>query len=201
MEITDDHMEYAIIQRLQEMLHDRNPRFRVTSAYAYFSAILCWSSQRMRTNIVQDTSASAVAANGVWQQLGDENISDGPWQIVIVDEDDVQIPRVAVAATASRSFRGRTAQQLIKNLRDSVAHGDARNVVPYNANGLLRGFKFKCSDRDKSGNVVWQGTIILGGDDMARIADQLANRFCLALEKASKSQYLKRDVEDIGEAA
>lgn len=201
MEITDDHMEYAVVQRLQEMLHDRNPRFRVTSAYAYFAAILYWSSQRMRTNTVQDNSAAAVAANGVWQKLSDENVSDRPWQVVIAEDEDVQIPRAAIAATASRSFLGRTAQQLIKNLRDAVAHGDARNVVPYNSNGLLRGFKFKCSNRDRARNVVWQGTIILGGDDMVRIANQIGNRFCSALERVSRSRHLKRDVEDIGEAA
>ena len=99
MEITDDHMEYAVVQRLQEMLHDRNPRFRVTSAYACFAAILCWSSQRMRTNTVQDNSAAAVAANGVWQKLSDENVSDRPWKVVIVEDEDVQIPRPAIAAT------------------------------------------------------------------------------------------------------
>jgi hypothetical protein len=155
------------------MLQEQHPRYEVSSVYALFTAILCWSTQRLRTDTKKENSPEARAAANVWADFAREPISLAPWSIDSTD------------------FRGRTADRLIKNLRDAVAHGDARKVEPYHTgtcsklDRTLVGFTFKCED----------GEITLLAVDMAKIAGEVARRFCSAMEEKSRDSCLKEDAE------
>ena len=71
-------------------------------------------------------------------------------------------------------------------LRDTIAHGDARNVEPFNipdgSNRLLAGFTFR-SSRGSKKNVAdaKDMEITLVASDMKQIAEVLADKFCIAL--------------------
>lgn len=173
MEIRDEHIEFAIVQRFREMLQEPHPRYEVSSVYALFTAILCWSTQRLRTDTKKENSPEARAAASVWADFAREPISLAPWCIDSAD------------------FRGRTADRLIKNLRNAVAHGDARKDEPYHTgtrgkpDHTLVGFAFKCEE----------GKIILLAGDMAKIAGEVARRFCSAMEEMSRDSCLKEYAE------
>jgi hypothetical protein len=181
------------------MLQEPHPRYDVSFAYALFTAILCWSTQRLRTDPKKDNSPEARAAANVWEQFKREPIALPPWNITIADRVVSSIENPPGHALASSAFHGRTADQLIRNLRDAVAHGDARKVEPYHTGSrskpdrMLVGFRFKCEDRDQ--NSPWSGEITLLAADLVRIADEVARRFCAAMEKATKYSHLKEDAE------
>jgi hypothetical protein len=207
MEIRDEHVEFAIVERFREMLQEPHAGYEVSSIYALFAAILCWSTQRLRTNPGKDKSTEGLAAAKVWAELEREPISIAPWSIVISDGTAPAAAGSPGRSFASSAFRSHTADRLIKNLRDAVAHGDARKVEPSHAcaddgpERTLVGFTFKCEERDRQG-VTWTGEVTLHGEDMARIAGEVARRFCAAMEKASTDRYLKVDAtKGVKEAA
>lgn len=202
MEITEDHAEYAVVERFRDMLNGSREPYRVTSAYAFFTAILCWSAQRMRSTPEANATACDIAANRLWQGLGGEVITDAPWGIRIATSQATGNgdPPASFVAVASAEFKDHTVDRFIKNLRDAVAHGDARNVRPINHGGKLRGFEFCCSERRKS-KIVWSGKVVLLGNDMVRVADEIAARFCREMEASTKQSYLKVDSRNIEEAA
>jgi hypothetical protein len=104
-----------------------------------------------------------------------------------------------------------TADRLIKNLRDAAAHGDARKVEPYHvgnsgkADRTLVGFTFKCEEGNRQNHqwvATWTGKITLRADDMARIADEIAKRFCWAMDETSRCSSLKEEAtKGVKEAA
>jgi hypothetical protein len=49
-EITKDHVEWAVVDRLRRMLVEEppHPKFNVTQTYALFTTILCWMMERIR---------------------------------------------------------------------------------------------------------------------------------------------------------
>jgi hypothetical protein len=145
MEIKDEHVEFAIVQRFSEMLRERHPRYEVSSIYALFVAILCWSTQRLRTDTKRDLSPEARAAANVWADFAKESISRAPWSIAIVNDMPSSGEKLSGHSFASADFHGHTADRLIKNLRDAAAHGDARKVEPYHT--TIRGKP----DRDLDG--------------------------------------------------
>jgi hypothetical protein len=189
------------------MLQQRHPRYEVSSSYALFVAILCWSTQRLRTDTKKDNSPEACAAANVWAEFEGEPISCAPWSINIVD--DTLSGGETGGSFASADFRDHTASRLIKNLRDAVAHGDARKVEPYHiatkTHRTLIGFTFKCEEghRNKKREWItdWTGTITLHAGDMARIAGEVAQRFCWAMEKMSANSCRKKEATKLEEAA
>jgi hypothetical protein len=208
MEIKDEHVEFAIVQRFSEMLREPHPPYEVSFIYALFVAILCWSTQRLRTED-KDRSPEARAAAKVWTDFEREPIGQAPWSIDIVD--DTLSSGETGHSFASAKFRDHKADRLIKNLRDAAAHGDARKVEPYHVgtrgkpDRKLVGFMFKCEERDLQKNrriVTWSGEITLHADDMARVASEVAKRFCSAMEETSSDSYLKEDAaKGVKEAA
>jgi hypothetical protein len=69
----------------------------------------------------------------------------------------------------------------------------------------LVGFTFKCEEgyrQNRQWIVNWRGEITLRADDMARIACEVAKRFCSAMEETSRYSYLKEDAtKGVKEAA
>jgi hypothetical protein len=209
MEINDEHVEFAIVQRLSEMLREPHPRYEVSSIYALSIAILCWSTQRLRTDTKKDNSPEARAAANVWADFAKEPISRDPWRIAIVD--NTLFGDETGHSFASADFHGHTADRLIRNLRDAAAHGDARKVEPYHIgtrgkpDRTLVGFRFKCEEgfrQNRQWIVTWTGEITLRADDMARIAGEVAKRFCSAMEETSRYSCLNEDAtKGVKEAA
>ena len=201
MEISEDHVEYAVVHRLMTMLAEPRASYEVTETFAHFTAILCWTTQRMRSGST-DVSAAADAARTVWSALKKETISMAPWSITIATPKTTAI----VHSYADVGFEGHTADRLVKNLRDAVAHGDARKIHPLHSPGKsphrkLTGFQFDCEERNGS-KVKWNGRIRLTAPDMRRIGIEIAHRFCKELQKSSGYSYLGEDsAEGVSEAA
>lgn len=201
MEIREEHVEFAIVQRFREMLQEQHPRYEVSSAYALFTAILCWCTQRLRTDPKKENSPEARAAARVWADFAREPIALAPWGIAIADAVVSSSENLSGRSFASSDFHRHTADRLIKNLRDAVAHGDARKVEPYHTGSrtkphrTLVGFRFKCEERDRQGNVTWTGEIVFLAVDLVRIAEEVARRFCTAMEEVSQYSYLREDAQ------
>jgi hypothetical protein len=130
-------------------------------------------------------------AASVFKDLSTGRISEQPWaissaplvRIAGIGTDSVRVPPPS-------NFEDHTPSRFLINLRDAVAPGDARKVLPFNApigtigtERLLAGFTFRCSERHKKNRrkVVWRGEITLLEDDMRRIGGHLAKIYCDAL--------------------
>ena len=51
-QITADHLEWAVVDRLRLMLDGpTHEKFNVTQTYAYFTAIICWVMQHVRISV------------------------------------------------------------------------------------------------------------------------------------------------------
>lgn len=188
-QITDDHVEWAVVDRLRLMLEEPpHKEFNVTQTYALFTGVLCWVMQRIRTGKIESDADRAAA--GMFERLSAQSIGEPPWAIPVAER-IVRLDAHSIHVPAPRNFEDHTAGRFLINLRDAVAHGDARNVLPFNAPAgserLLAGFTFRCSERDKSnrGKIAWQGEITLLEDDMRRIGGHLAKLYCDALRRSN----------------
>jgi hypothetical protein len=186
--ITDDHREWAVVGRLRRMLEEPpHNTFSVTQTYALFTAVLCWVMQRIRNSKIEN-EADRIAAS-VFEHLSSKRISDQPWAISLAPSGRIaRIGTDAFHVQAPSNFEDHTASRFLINLRDAVAHGDARNVSPFNVptERVLAGFTFRCSERHKKDRrkVVWRGEITLLEDDMRRIGGHLAKIYCDALRRS-----------------
>jgi hypothetical protein len=105
-----------------------------------------------------------------------------------------RIGSISVAVPAAENFEKHKIHRFLINLRDATAHGDARNVSPFNlqigSECLLAGFTFACSEF-KDRKIVWEGKITLLEKDMRRIGNHLAKIYCDALRRSE--QYRRDD--------
>jgi hypothetical protein len=171
-QITNEHVEWAVVDRLRQML-DEPPHqtFNVTQAYALFTTILCWVMQRIRRD--------DEIARGVLKKLKEAPIEGDPWGVRLTARlQPVRVP-------APRGFEGRKAERFLINLRNATAHGDASKVVPFNeqirGERLLVGFTFKCDEPGGNRPKTWEGEITLLESDLRRIGRALAKLYCDAL--------------------
>ena len=172
-EIADDHVEWAVVHRLQMMLESPpTTEFNVTQTYALFMTILCWTTQRIRTpdNGSQLGTIDRSAAD-VLKKLNEQFIETHPWSIKI-DE------RCA-------GFRNSSAGHFIIALRGACAHGDGRKIKPYHTKVAgrgqrqLAGFTFQCGKSK---------TITLLEKDMRHIGKLLAGMFCESVQGIAKNR-------------
>lgn len=178
MEIRKEHVEWAVVRRLSKLLDKKHEEFNVTSTYSYFATILCWVTQRVRAD---DQSE----AQRLFEELEKETVED--WGI----HTRAEVPPLSEAAARGvgpfPEFAGRPASKFLVDLRNAVAHGDARTVEPYHlavkgrATVELAGFTFYCEEKTRRGKVVWKGSITLLESDMRRFGLRLADRYCEAL--------------------
>lgn len=175
--ITDEHMEWATVDRMRRMLTDVRGDYKVTHTYALFTTILCWVMQRIRTN---DAGQIDRQAQSVLGTLEKEPISDKPWEICTRGADDQQLVQGFHRHGPFPDFDGFTAARFLAALRNATAHGDARNITPVNRGGILVGHEFSCSEK-KGGCETWSGKIVLKRRDMQRIGKALADCYCAAL--------------------
>jgi hypothetical protein len=199
-EITNDHVEWAVVGRLRLMLMEPpHKTFNVTHTYALFAAILCWVMQRIRNAQNKNDQFAA----DILKKLFNQRIAEKPWSIQ-------GLGRVAylglhsVHVPAPVNFDEHTVGRLLINLRDATAHGDARNVEPFHVEKrnsgerLLAGFTFHCSEKDRKNRrrIAWQGQITLLEDDLRRIGCHLAKTYCDAMrhsEAHRRDGYFGKD--------
>lgn len=185
-QITNDHAEWAVVGRLRDMIEESpHPTFNVTQAYSLFTTTLCWVMQRIRIPPHEISSRDDEIARSLFKKLKGAPIVTDPWRVHVAPIERIEfVGATRVRVPAPQGFEGHTAERLLINLRDAAAHGDARNVSPFNISAsskqLLAGFTFSCvefKDRKK----VWDGTITLLEEDLRRIGTQLAKLYCDAI--------------------
>jgi hypothetical protein len=189
--ISDEHVEWAIVNRLKAML-DEPPQtqFNVTQTFALFSSILLWSKNRAwvagnRAVLGGHADENDRRAHNARMALGKVLITEDPWllstkapQIAILGSDRDEVPS---GARINSDFENLTAEGFFKWLRDAVAHGDARTVTPIHKVSmrtgatLLAGFQFNFEQQYGSPKKL---ELSLYHDDMRRLGSHLADLFC-----------------------
>jgi len=166
-EITKTHAEWAVVDRLRAMLNETpHAEYNVTQSYGLCVAILAWVMQRVRTPASSSNSPEDRAAISVKADLDGQNVEALPWGL---NTDGPEL--------VSSDFKGFTAFNFLKWLRDASCHGDARKVFPKNKDGELIGFKFHMkSDSDQKVR-----SLVLMEADLRRIGSALADMYCKAL--------------------
>jgi hypothetical protein len=204
-QITRDHVEWAVADRLGRMLEEPpHQSFNVTQTYALFTAILCWVMQHIRIKEDHVASKNDKIARDLFRRLKGASIEAEPWRVYIKPTERIEgVGPTRVKVPAPQGFETHTAERFLINLRNATAHGDARRVEPFNTDGLLAGFTFSCAefkDRKKA----WDGKITLLESDMRRIGIGLARLYCDAIrngEPHRRDGYFESDAASINEAA
>lgn len=205
VEITKDHIEWAVVDRLRQMLEAPFPtEFNVTQTYALFTTIVCWVVQRIRVTSVQNEYDRLAAK--LLQELSGQPIDQGPWFIQLNSPRSIAKDGARVDIDPPRGFHGehRFAKRFLINLRDAIAHGDARQILPFHLGESdkqwLAGFTLRCEEKER-GKVVWSGEITLLDDDMRRVGCHLAKIFCSALQRRHGEQFVEEARLCVGEVA
>ena len=172
-EITKTHAEWAVVDRLRSMLNEpSHPEFNVTQAYGLCIAILAWVMQRIRTPDSQASSPEDRAAIAARRNLEHQTVEALPWGL------NTRGPAEEIAVHAD--FKGFSAFDFLKWLRDATCHGDARQVSPFNVGGSLAGFEIRATargDRDR--------LLRLTERDLRRIGNALGSLYCISLQSAA----------------
>lgn len=191
--ITNDHVEWAVVGRLRRML-DEPPHktFNVTQSHALFAAILCWVMQRVRASPGPNPTGADLAAAKLFERLKRDLITKAPWNILAASSDQiVRLGEHSVHVPRAPDFDSHTVDRLLVNLRNAVAHGDARNVHPFNLTvgnkRLLAGFTFHCAETDKRDRkkIIWRGQLTLLEADLRRVGSHLAKLYCDTLRHSA----------------
>jgi hypothetical protein len=204
--IADQHVEWAVLNRLKAML-DTPPKtkFNVTQSFALFSAILLWTKQRAWVGgELHDRpgwfSEADHAARDAREALRTTNIFDAPWSLSKtrprlgrIDERDDAFG--LADERVNSDFENMTAEHFIKWLRDALAHGDGRTIRPIHKPSrrgnktFLAGFEIVFAAARRSERNL---TLSLYHSDMTRIGVILADAFCKAL--SGGDQYFEQEV-------
>ncbi|MGO9171659.1 MAG: hypothetical protein ACLP7P_06805 [Rhodomicrobium sp.] len=174
MEIKKEHVEWAVVHRLSKLLGEKHEEYNVTSAYSSFATILCWVMQRIQPS------------GQLFKDFEKETAED--WGIHTGAKSPPHLQGAALGIGPFPEFAGRKASKFLRDLRNAVAHGDDRTVVPFHrpvnkgrVQAELAGLTFCCEEKDNKGRVVWKGNITLLESDMRRLGTELADRYCKAL--------------------
>lgn len=203
--IRDEHVEWAIVNRLKAML-DEPPQtpFNVTQTFALFSSVLMWSKNRAwiagnNGQLAQLADPADRRAHGVREAMRGTLIVADPWhlsrvapQILLMDvEGQPPVPADGINA----DFEEMSAEAFFKWLRDALAHGDGRTIHPIhkrsarNGEALLAGFRIMFRAEQNAPALL---TLHLFHDDMRRLGSQLAELFCRSL--SGEDQFFEHEV-------
>lgn len=190
---SENEREWAVVDRLATLLvSPPQTEYNVTQTYAFFTSILCWVMERIRTH---GNNEADKLAKAVWTRLGEERAGQPPWFV-----DHRHDTRIAVISgggnTVNRfvEWQDLSAAELLRSLRNATAHGDGRKVAPvlewHENEERLVGFQFDCElrvgvnePRTERWEVIWSGKIILKEPEMIAIGSGLAKMFCDELKK------------------
>jgi hypothetical protein len=197
-EITKEHVEWAVVDRMCQMLvAPPSKNFGVTETYALFTTTLCWVLQHIRIEEAEDQSGKHQAARQLHSQLKSVMACDPPWSVHTNSTPRVdQLNGKGISVPTSKGFEGCSVAKLLIALRNALAHGDSRNVLPFNQGGLLAGFTFSYSNAGRE--------ITLLQSDMQRIGSELARLYCNAVQQGAErydGDNFKADAASIREIA
>ncbi len=187
--ISDEQVEWAIVHRLKAMLDDPpKTEFNVTQAFAHFTAILLWTTRRIR--VAHAVGPADHAAQRAFQNLQRQMIFDPPWSLSRqppnLDNADVLGDRGEVNA----DFAVTTVCDFSVWLRNALAHGDGRSIRPIHKQSRSTGREylvgFVLAENRGPGR-----TLHLYHQDMIRIGRELANNFCQELSQGV--EYFEED--------
>lgn len=134
------------------MLETAKEDYKTTESYALFTTIVCWVMQRARTpanrNRLFDKQAQEVGI-----ALQGSRISSEPWSLTTIPD--------------------MTAFDFFISIRNAVAHGDGRQIRPWNENGVLVGQIIPIVGQE----------LRLCRVDMRRLGCSLAHVFCDTMAK------------------
>jgi hypothetical protein len=208
-QITKDHVEWVVVGRLRLMLEEQPHQvFNVTQTYALFAPILCWVMQRIRIKSHAINNQDDKNAHNLGKKLEGVPAADAPWKIHTAPTTRIEtLGSTRVVLPAPQGFAEHSAQRFLINMRDAIAHGDARIVEPFNTGGLLVGFSFSCAEfegRGRDQRMVWEGKITLLEADMRRVGTHLARIYCDAIrhsERHRRDEHFGGDAGSIKETA
>lgn len=184
--ISEAHAEWAVVDRMRQMMDEPHGDYLATQTYAMFTAVLCWVLQHLRIPKNRQESVKDRAASELWDQMANEAASGAPWLMpVLPDQRTASVGKMTVYVPGAANVADHSAQRLLINLRDAVAHGDARVVRPFNCNDRLVGFTFACRETKTD----WNGELTLLREDMRRIGSVLATRYRDAILEAGLAEH------------
>lgn len=207
--IADNHVEWAVVNRLKAMLdHPPPTKFNVTQSFALFTAILLWTKQRAWASEAAGSTPADHAARAVRSALQREHISEAPWRlskfvpkaVVVADHANPAQPKAKINV----DFEGMSVEQFVEWLRNALAHGDGRSIRPIHkpsriaTKTLLAGFEITFPAAKGSKQKL---TLSLYHADMKRIGRLLADGFCRALSGNSAYSESGSGPDVISEAA
>ncbi|HUO23051.1 MAG TPA: hypothetical protein VMU59_11100 [Caulobacteraceae bacterium] len=207
--IHEEHVEWAVVNRMKRMLETPRNDFSVTETFALFSTIVLWSKNRAWTH-ESTNGQSDVAARSVRTKLAETLILERPWSLSsrLPAWERGSLDRMATPVEINADFKGMTAEQFFKWLRDALAHGDGRTVRPLHRPSRdwkkewLGGFEIEFKETRRSQRKL---LLTLTKDDMRRLGGTLADAFCTALsgnhDFAQYDDATKLVEADLGNAA
>ena len=172
---------------MRQMLVSTRCDFEITQTYTLFTGILCWVTQRVRWKEDYTPLRDNMAA----LRTDLEKISFHEFVRQIARP---RLQEVALSASAPDSPRFNDFTDLLAkggadmcacdglvHLRNAVAHGDHRRIMPLNKDSLLLGYRIECGKKPNTDNrATWTATVCLDRKGMAFIAETLADKFCKA---------------------
>ncbi len=201
VEIRQEDFEWAAIDRMGKMLKKPHPDFKTTQTYSNFSAILCWTIQRIRTLPVNQNTD--FATRQAPQNDANFGIFDGIQLSMFnatIEGYFGKLPRASgqlnTLQLKDNGGQDISALSFAIALRNAVAHGDGRKVKPVNRPDQLVGFEFSLSN---PGNFPqWQTQTQLNRSAMAQIAEKLVDDFCSSFRR--RHPKTESDLATIGES-
>jgi hypothetical protein len=206
--ISDEHVEWAIVNRLKAML-DEPPQtaFNVTQAFALFSSVLLWTKNRAWV-------AGGSGERGQWENQVDHRahsvrevtrdalITAEPWLLSLKApqsslDDRLDEPEI-LGRRINAHFEKMTVEDFLKWLRDALAHGDGRTIFPIHKNSIRTGRTLLAGFRvifEKSRGCPQKLMLDLYHDDMRRIGSALADLFCSTMSGGDR--YFEDDASEV----
>lgn len=193
VKICEEHVEWATVHRMREMLSSVPAEFQVTHTYSLFVSILCWTMQGLRPDEYENDKI-ARALRGCAGRIAEQPISRfvkvEPWEIDLSRSSDLGDTN-KVFLNNFQDFRDPktgdpfSAFRCLKALRNAVGHGDAKRVTPVNKGNKLIGYSFNCTEAhvNKEGSWIgtWSGRVCLDKRAMLNLGRELADQYCLAI--------------------
>ena len=188
--ISEDQMEYAVVDRCRKLLERRQVGFEITHPFSHFSSILLWVMQRSRRRVMGKNDYE-ISLMELWENRSIDDIFEedqAPNIISIrVERVNKEIARIEEAEKIDMSQ-----EKFFLGLRDCFAHGDYRTVKPWSSKySQLIGYHFICSDINGKKYPDFKSS--LTGEHMTILGKRLADDFCIlmrehALEKGPKEK-------------
>jgi hypothetical protein len=169
MEIRDEHVEWASVDRMRQMLVSVRRDFEITQTYTLFAGILCWTLQRIRSPR-EEADPISVLMHPLRRELEAQAFTDFlPMRL-----------RLSTTHTGRNGEPAATFNRFEAFEQEGVGFHALRALI---AGGRLEGYRLSCVERDGV-SVAWCAEVNLNRAGMVGVADSLATRFCEAIARS-----------------